>query len=259
MKKALLGLIIVVVLVLGGGLYYLFSNLDAIVKAVIEDVGSQTTQTAVRVDKVKIDLGEGSASIRGLTVANPKGFSAPRVFSLGVIGTKINLASLTSDVIVIDKITIGLPQIYYEMKADKSDNLRVLQANIAQAMPKTGSSTQKADPETGEAPLRLRIRRLVFTGGTIYAQLAPLDNKKYEVKLPRIEMSNLGGRSGATPDAIAYQVLRKLTQKARQAVKDKVVDKYLNKAKAKLEAKKEEAKSRARQKAKDKVKSLFKR
>lgn len=260
MKKALLGLILVVVLVLGGGLYYLFTNLDAIVKAVIQDVGSEITQTAVRVDKVRIDLAEGSADISGLTVANPKGFAAPKIFSLGVIGAKIDLETLTRKVIAIDRITIGMPQVFYEMKADKSDNLRALQANIAKAIPATGS---KPDTETGEAPPLLRIRRLLFTGGTIRAQLAPLGDKKYELKLPRIEMRNLGYPSGATPEELASQILKKLTKEAQRAVKEKIIDKRLDeaktRAKAKLEAKKQEAKSEIKRKAKDKAKSLFKR
>ncbi|MDH3311484.1 MAG: hypothetical protein OEM95_12535, partial [Gammaproteobacteria bacterium] len=74
MKKIILIFVLVLVAAIGAGLYYLFTNLDAIVKAAIEKAGSQTTQTAVRVDSVKIVLSEAAGTIKGLSIANPKGF-----------------------------------------------------------------------------------------------------------------------------------------------------------------------------------------
>ena len=44
MKKFILGLVVVVILVVGGVVFYGLSNLDALVKAAIEKYGSEATQ-----------------------------------------------------------------------------------------------------------------------------------------------------------------------------------------------------------------------
>ena len=75
MKKIALGALLVLLLIIGGSVYFLLSNLDGLVKTAIETYGSEATKTAVSVSSVKIVLQDGSGSIQGLTVGNPKGFA----------------------------------------------------------------------------------------------------------------------------------------------------------------------------------------
>ena len=83
MKKAILGFVLIIIFVIGGGVYYVLNNLDDLVKAAIEKYGSEATQTAVRVDRVKINLVDGAGGISGLTIANSNSFTMPNAFSLG--------------------------------------------------------------------------------------------------------------------------------------------------------------------------------
>ena len=115
MKKVVLGAILVLLITIGFGVYYLLSNLDSLVKSAIETYGSEATQTSVRVDNVKIVLQDGSGTIRGLTIGNPKGFATPNAFSLGEIATQIDLKSLSEDVPVIEHITIRAPEVFFEL------------------------------------------------------------------------------------------------------------------------------------------------
>ena len=126
MKKTLLIIIVLVILAVAGGIYYVLTNLDMLVKQAIEKYGSQATQTAVRVDSVKVRLTEGSAALGGLTVANPKNFSMPHAFVLGEISTRIDIKALTEEKIVIDEVRVLAPQVFYEVNADKQGNLNVL-------------------------------------------------------------------------------------------------------------------------------------
>jgi len=64
-KKLLVGLF-VLILILAGGLFYLGSNLDSIVRAAIEKVGTAATQATVSLDSVKIRPSAGTASLSGL-------------------------------------------------------------------------------------------------------------------------------------------------------------------------------------------------
>lgn len=249
MKKTILIVAVLLVAVIGAALYYVFTNLDAIVKAAIEDVGSQTTQTAVRVDNVKIAITDGAGTIRGLSVANPKGFESPNAFLLGAVETQIDIKSLTKGPITIDKIIVRQPQVFYEMNKERESNLNQLHKNIAAS---TGGGADKPAAESDEP--RLRIRWFQLADATVEANVVPL-NKKYTLKLPTIELENLGGKNGATPSEISRQVLNTVTQRALAAVKQAGIDAKVQALKSdaqkKLDAKKRQVESQAKEKLKN--------
>ena len=269
MKKIILGLVLVIIFAIAGGVYYVLTNLDALVKAAIEEHGSNATQTAVRVDKVRIDLTNGTGAISGLTIANPKNFAMPYAFSLGEIRTGIDLQSLQEEPYVISEITVLAPQVYVEINEDKKTNLNELKKTLMAGMPATTPAKTEAAPDkTNAAEPRLIIRRITFADGNITARVAALDNKEYQLKLPSLDMTNLGGTRGATPSQLASEILSRLTDRASDEVKKKIIDAELDKLKAKARAKIEEEKTRIKEKtdtkleeekdkAKDKLKGLF--
>lgn len=265
MKKVILGVIVVVLLAIGGVVYYGLSNLDAIVKAAIEKYGSQATQTEVKVEKVQIKLTEGNGSISGLTVANPKGFSQAQVFSLGEIGLGIDLQSLKEEPYVINHITVRAPQVFVEVNEAKKINLNELKKNLPTS---AAAKSDKGQPAGAGKEPRLIIKRLTFEQGRIAADVAPL-KKKYDLKLPSINMANLGGSQGATPTELSKEILQRLSDAATAEIKKQGIDAELDKLKAKAQEKvdvekarlKEKADSKIeaeKQKAKEKLKGLFK-
>lgn len=259
MKKVILVVIVLVLIAIAGGLYYLYANLDSLVAAAIEKYGSQVTQTAVSVDNVSIKPTEGSAKIGGLTIANPKGYTAPYAFTLKNIGTRIDFQNSGRDKIVIDEIAIDNPEVFYEINKDRQTNLLELKDNLG--IGKTG----KPQPETQPADQPdIVIRRLSFTGGNVHADVVPL-NKRYDLKLPAIRMTNLGGTNGAPPAEIARQIIGRLLDRVRQEVAAQGVGKELEQARQKLDTKKEELKSRTgdvldsrKEEARSKLKNLLK-
>jgi hypothetical protein len=277
MKKITITAVLIIAVSIVGVISYVLNNLDDLVKAAIEKYGSEATQTSVMVSSVKIDLQDGAAAIKGLTISNPSGFQAPLAFSLGEIGSKINLASLSEDIIVIDDIRVRAPQVFAEINKDKKINLNQLKDNILKIVPK-GGATKKEEPTQNSEP-RLIINRILFEEGFIDARIVPLDNKEFKLTLPSFELKNLGGKSGATPAEIAQQVLKKLTDIALSEVKKKGIDQKLDKlkekARAEIEAKKNKLKAESQTKmnvkkdeankkldakkeeAKDKLKNLF--
>jgi hypothetical protein len=253
MKKVILGIILVIVLIIAGGVYYVLTNLDALVKAAIEHHGSQATQTAVRVDKVRIDLREGAGAIHGLTIANPKGFADSYAFSLGEISTRIDLASLKEEPYVIDEITVRAPRIFMEINKDKKTNLNELKKNLTATTGATSKATPGAEEKASKHEPRLIIRRVVFSDGNIQARVVPLNNKEYQLKFPNMEMTNLGGKTGATPGQLASEILNRLTDQAREIVKQKGIGQELDKIKSEAKAKVEEEKARLKQEADSKL------
>ena len=249
MKKVVLGAILVLLITIGFGVYYLLSNLDGLVKSAIETYGSEATQTSVRVDNVKIVLQDGSGAIRGLTIGNPKGFATPNAFSLGEIATQIDLKSLSEDVPVIEHITIRAPEVFYELNEKGQNNLDKLKSNLQSGA--STSSTSSSAKSGGSEP-KLIIRKLIFSSGNIHARVVPLD-KNYELKLPNIQMNDLGGKTGATPSQIASQALKVLTDRALAEIKKKGIDQY----KAQLEGEVNKRLDTEKEKVGDKLKGVL--
>lgn len=250
MKKVIISLALVVVIAIAIGAYYILTNLDAIVKAAIEKYGSQATQTAVRVEKVHIDLKQGTGAIQGLTVANPKGFALSHAFSLGEIKTGIEYASLKEEPYVIKEITVRAPQVFVEINDEKKTNLNELKNNLSAAVPSKGTKEPAGEQKPGAEP-RLIIKKLLFTDGDIQAKVVPLNNKEYKLKLPTINMANLGGSKGATPTELAKEILDRLIAEAKKQIKEKGIDAEVAKLKAKAEERIEEEKAKAKAKVEE--------
>lgn len=250
MKKLALGAFLVLVITIGFGVYYLLSNLDGFVKAAIETYGSQATQTTVRVESVRIGLKDGSGVIRGVTIGNPHGFVAKHAFSLGEISTQIDLKSLSEDVIVIEHITVRAPEVFFELNEAGKNNLGELNRNLSSSA--SGAFASSSSDKSSEAEPKLIIRKLRFVDGSIHARVVPL-NKDYELKLPGIELQNLGGKNGATPTQIASQVFKVLADRALAEVKKEGINQY----KAKLEGEVNKRLEAEQEKLGDKLKGVL--
>jgi hypothetical protein len=245
MKKVMIGLGILVV-VLGILLWRIYANLDKIVAKVIEDVGTEVTQTAVRVGGVELDLLNGKAGLSQLSVDNPAGFSSSHIFSLELVSIAIDVESVSSNPVIINEIVVRQPHVAYEINMQGTSNLDVLKKNVEgySASRDTGTSTeqQESSGEEGEE-IRLIIRKLHFDGGELNATSALRPDKPVNARLPAFTMSNIGESSGgATSEQIAREVLDKLVRQAANAAQQAGVDKLSN-----------ELQDRAREKVGDKA------
>lgn len=245
MKKTILSIVVLVIIAIAGGVYYVLTNLDSLVKQAIETYGSEATHTAVRVKGVNIRLKQASASVTGLTVANPAGFNTPNAFSLGQIATRLDIRNTSKDHIVIDEVRIKDPQVFYEVNAERQGNLNQLKDRLS-----PGGKTKATKPaSTGKVAPNMTIRKFEFAGGALHAILVPLKNKQYDLNLPSFTLSNLHG----TPQQISKQVLNQLIDRARTEIRKKGIDAELDKARAQVKQKVESEKAKLKQKADTKV------
>jgi uncharacterized protein involved in outer membrane biogenesis len=213
-------------LLLAAGLIFLWTNLDWIVKNAIERYGSQATGTAVRVDRVSLHPAQGKGAIEGLTVANPPGYSAPHILSIGSISVSIAPRAVTANPVVIDEIRITAPLVVYEMNDEAVANIDVLKKNLTAGEPaRTGDKGRKGDEK------RLRIKRLVIENARAEIHVAALGNKPRTVALSRIEMWDIGGRNGKPPEEVAKQIvsaiLAEVSTEAGKAGAGKLLEKGL--------------------------------
>lgn len=228
MKKVLIGVGVLVV-ALGILLWRVYANLDIIVARFIEDVGSEVTQTPVRVVGVNLDLKNGRAGVSQLSVASPEGFGSPHIFTLDLLSVAIDMGSLGSNPVIIDEILVREANVTYEINRQGTSNLDVLRKNVAGYSASRDSGSPTAAPTQGpdgqDEEIRLIIRKLHFEGGELNASSALRPDKPVKTRLPAFTMSDIGQSSGgATSSRIAQEVLNRLARQAADAARKAGVD-----------------------------------
>jgi uncharacterized protein involved in outer membrane biogenesis len=220
----LLGLVLVAVV---GGIVWLVTSLDGIVKRQIEQHGTRLAGTAVTVDGVDIDLTAGSGRIRGLRIANPEGFSDAPAIALQEIGLAIDLSSLAGEPLRIERIDVGAVDVRLELDERGRSNVDVLRRHAREASPQ--ATAGEAGSESDEA-LRLAIGRLEFAGGRIVSQGVHTRGEQRSAEFPGLSLRGLGGAGGASPGEIGQQVLVAFTGRVVRSVAEQQASDALGQA-----------------------------
>lgn len=222
-KKLALAFAIVVVAIAGAA-YYFASNLDSLVKAVVERYGSEATQARVSLKAVELSPTSGAGRLQGLTVGNPKGFATSEAIVLGDVRVSLDISTLQSNPIIIKEVLITQPAVTYEY-AGGGSNLEVIQKNVqAYAARFSGSrpagGTQGGSATTGSktdaaAERKVIIERLLVTDGKIGISHAALQGRSLSSPLPTIELKDIGkDKGGATPAEVADKVIGTISAQA---------------------------------------------
>jgi len=218
-KKVLIGLGVLVVII-AVGVYVFLGSLNDIVRAAVEKVGSDMTQTNVSLNEVDIELTSGKGALRGFSVTNPKGFSDDDAFKFDEVSVVLDIASVRSDPIIIKEVIIQGPAVVYEFGDNGGSNLDQLNKNV-QSKAGAGGKSSGGDKK---AP-NIIIENLYLRDGSV-AVVAPLLNEKMSVPLPTVHLKDIGkdGGKGATPEEIADKVMQAVLNGAKGAVSAANID-----------------------------------
>ncbi len=239
MKKFVFIVLAVIVLASVGGLLYIKTNLNSIVKSALEKYGSQITQTDVSIRDVDISLSTGEGTVSGFHVGNPKSFAAARAIDIGAVNLQLDTNSVMKDPVVINVLNIESPQVEYQVNATGDSNLQTLQRNIGAA---SGKNTDSSTPAR-----KVIIKDLYIRNGEVSVSHAMLKGEEFKTAIPTIHLTNIGSKGvGATPQQVAKQVLGELSRAAqksgesvlRKELAKRGVDEGAVKAKAEDKAKK---------------------
>lgn len=231
MKKVLwvlLALLIVIAILI----WRVVANLDTLVAGLIEGAGSNALGTEVVVNGVELNLGEGRATIAGMTIANPEGWTAAHAFELDRISIALDLQSVNAAVLVIKDVDIDTSRVTYELRADGSNNLQELLEGM-----KTPEQAEQ-DPAPAESDLLLRIDQLAFEGLEMSVTAESPDPEggvtEQQLTLPALNMTNVGGTQGAPPGAIASAVASEMVSEMLEAAAREGVNRLIEREKEKL-------------------------
>lgn len=198
------GIIIVVFLVL-------YFGLNSLIKTAVESYGPRITGVPVTLEDSDVSLFSGSGSLKGFSLGNPKGFTAPKALSADDITVQVDKGSLTSDVVVIRKIHIIKPLIVYE-RIGKTDNVSEIEQNI-KSYTGSDSSQSKDDSQTDDgskASKKLIIEDFLIKDAVVQA-LLPDIQEEVLLEIPEIHLTGLGAEEGGiTPKTMAARIIKAL-------------------------------------------------
>ncbi len=224
MKKLLVlgvGGLVALLLLLGVvGWAFLRFYLDPLLKSAVEEYGPRYTGTPVTLEKVNLSLLSKEGSIEKFFIGNPEVFTEDEtLFRVDQVELGVDPWSLTGDTIRLQKLVIKNPYItFLEVKDPESgetlNNFTVVQENIEKASApapvteKPPSETKEeapAEPAPPPAEQRIILDLFVLEGAKVKVK-TPLMPKAAEIEVPRLEMQNVGGETGVTPDEFTEMI-----------------------------------------------------
>lgn len=232
-------LVLILVVVLAAGFFYL----DSIVEKSVTRFGPEITGTPVSLEKSSLKPWNGAGSLQGLAIGNPEQFGSENAFSLGEIEVDVDLSSISSDVIRVNRVAIIQPEVLY-LHDGSTDNLRALLANITSRL---GSGEEEVASETDAK--KIIIEEFVFSDGRISASHALIGDQRLTINLPDLRLEGIGEESGgATLKEAGEQIFSYLNQAIRSQVSNsEIYTQALQQVENRIQAELENLEEQARQ------------
>jgi uncharacterized protein involved in outer membrane biogenesis len=196
--------------------------LGQIVKKCVVTYGPKMTQASVNVDSVTLSLLTGSASINGLVLGNPSGYTSPHAIAVGTIAVGVDPTTVLSDKVVIRSIRLESPDIIFEGGLT-GNNLSQLLANVNSSGKNSGpASTNATNPAAQPASpsqKKLEVDDVDITGAKAEVILTSPVQRQVNVTLPEIHLTDLGkGDEGITAADLTQQILGAITSTTLETV-----------------------------------------
>jgi hypothetical protein len=240
--KILLALTSTALIIVVISIWLLASNLDGIVKRIIEDAGSNALGTHVALNSAEINLAQAKAALTGLTIANPRGFNERNALNLGGIEVVLDPATVTGDELVILSVIIDQAALTFE-QIGSNNNLQALMNNLNSSIDSGSTANDSTDGE-----ILIVIEELQLNGASMTI-VADQVSKPLSVTLPDITVRNIGRRgAGVTPDQAAEAIIQPILKQAQAAAKNQVKNEAKELAREKADEQKDKLMESAQKK-----------
>lgn len=203
-KKILVGFV-VLVCVLGGGFYVaIFQNGQRLVKVEVEQTLARITGMRVEIESVELVPAEHRVRIRGLTIANPAGFSARHAFAFSDVAIHLR-PSGPERPLLISELVIDHPTVAFEHKGGRS-NLQIIADNVAEAARKPALER------------RVVVDRVTSRDGELSIAHDLLPGKSFPGQFPDLSLLSVGVREGGlAPEVVVQRLMANLVKEATRA------------------------------------------
>ena len=201
MKKAIT-ILLVLLLVVGGGVWYFVSfRMDSMIASNIETRASASLGTQVTVGTVSTDIKGGKLTISNITIANPPGFKNKNAFSLNGIEAAVDYSSYEFKHVVIDK-----PDIVIEEMGGETNFARMLAGIKKQGSEPDPAADGKEEPIIVIHHFRMNESRASFESESL--------DKYSNLEIDAIELSNIKGTPSEVSKVITRKIINEITKEA---------------------------------------------
>jgi len=247
MKKLLIAVGVLVLLVVVA-VVVVASQAGSLIKDGVESYGPDITGTSVTLSGVDVSLLSGSASINDLVIGNPKGFKSSEAFRVDEVSVKLDVGSLFSEQIRIEKILIDGAELTYE-QLNKTSNIDALKRNVERNTGASGGGSDMGDSSASD--VQLVIDDLYINATQVNASVSVLGkNEQKSITIPDIHLKDLGKGGDGSVAAIVDEVVSLVTKAVVNELGKRKVQEAIDK-------KKGEALQKLDEKLGDKLKDLF--
>lgn len=196
--------ILILVLIIAGVLAFnLFG--DSLIRKGVVAGASAALKVDVRLENVSTALLRGKVELTNLEIDNPEGFQHDEFMKLGHAYVAMDMGSLMSDTIIIDKVQLDNITVVIEQKGTTS-NLQAILDNL----PKSDAPEQPKTDEKTEPAKHLQITSLDINGVTVKAKLLPIPGRADTVtlKLKPIHLDNIGTKEKVNAADLTAKILK---------------------------------------------------
>lgn len=193
--------VVVVTLIFWGG---------NVIKEGVNRVGPQVLGVPVTLESARFYPLRGHVSLTGLIVGNPEGFKTESLFDMKNLEIDLNVKSLFTDTIVIERILIDSPQITYEVGMGKT-NLGVLLDSLESDKEK---EVEEEDAKPGKTVV---INELILADARAQVSVSTAGGRVVPVQLSTITLHDLGGEDQSLTE-ITTEVVKAIVGAVGNAV-----------------------------------------
>ncbi len=218
------GIVIGIVVVLIGVVLAADLALDLIVEEAIETLGPAITGTSVELDDVDLSILDGTGSIEGLIIGNPRGFKTKHAFRLREIRVHLVPMTIFGDKIVLREIRIDEPSVNFEQK-DGNNNLEGILRHMQSALGGSGDADGETDGNDTAAiweqltEQKVQIDHFLMKDAAVHASGFALEGKPLDVPPITVELEGLGtGSDGQSVARVSAKVMRHVANRVTLAV-----------------------------------------
>lgn len=221
MKKKLKWIVLAFVGVVVVAIIGVIIFLDSIVRASVEEGTSKSLSLNTTLGDTNVGLLSGDVSLGDLKIANPPGFDAPEMLSLGKVSLDTSYGKVFGTPTTVDSLIIEKPKLVLEFKGTKS-NLKTVADSLASSGGDQPTSPTPADPNA--KPLKMIIDQLKVSGAQVEIRSdIPGLGTPYIIDVPAIEMNAIGNadgnRNGEEAGKIVSQIISRLSLEAQKSGK----------------------------------------
>lgn len=194
--KRLIVLVVVLVLLVVGAVVFLYSQKNSIFKAAIEKGGTYAMGVETKLTSAELKPLTGTATISGLTVANPPGYKSDKFFGLGSSTVQVRPETISQPVIELPILTMSDIRVNLE-KSDGKANYKIILDNLARL---SGSGKSNPKPSSSNEK-KFVINEVDIRKVVVHVDLIPVGGQLTQVDVPidEVTLKNVGTAGKGLP------------------------------------------------------------